>query len=161
MERSRETVTAETVNQIKGLLRALRHETAPEWAELELTMSQLKALFVIERHEQLSIGELGTCLGISEPSASVLADRLVCLDHIERTSDPDDRRRSLLRVTPRCKKLLAGLAHGRTEALAMWLGELDDTLLGRLNEGLDGLMRAIDDRTRPSDDPDAPCVRRA
>jgi hypothetical protein len=43
----------------------------------------------------------------------------------------------------------------------MWLGELDDTLLGRLNEGLDGLMRAIDDRTRSSDDPDAPCVRRA
>jgi DNA-binding MarR family transcriptional regulator len=155
MERSRETVTAEIADQIRKLVKALRHETAPVWAELELTMSQLKALVVMERHGQLSIGEFATCLGISEPSASVLADRLVCLGYVERTSDPQDRRRSLLELAPRGRELLAALGQGRTEALAKWLGQLDDTLLSRLNQGLNGLMCAIERPGRPADDTDA------
>jgi DNA-binding MarR family transcriptional regulator len=59
---------------------------------LEVTTSQLKAMFVIYLRGPLRIGLLARALGVSLPTMTVTVDRLVKRGILRRENDPDDRR---------------------------------------------------------------------
>ena len=48
-----------------------------EWLSLDMGMGQLKAVVVLVKHRQLTVGGLARALDISEPAASLLVDKLV------------------------------------------------------------------------------------
>ena len=64
-------------------------------------------------------------LGVSKQAASQLIDTLVLRGYLERTTDPDDRRRLTLQVTP----------HGREAAKAVREGveAVDEALASRIS----------------------------
>lgn len=47
----------------------------------------------------MSPGELATAVGLSAPATTALLDRLVDAGHVERSTHPVDRRRTVLTVT--------------------------------------------------------------
>src|SRR5215472_13751973 len=71
----------------------------PEWVHLELSMGQLKALMTLATREAMTVSGLAETLNVGKPMASILVDRLVQLGLVERTEDPEDRRRTLVMPT--------------------------------------------------------------
>ncbi|MGH2473111.1 MAG: MarR family winged helix-turn-helix transcriptional regulator [Candidatus Limnocylindria bacterium] len=102
-----------TEAEIAGLVARMRELTArsPDaWAGVDLTFTQLRALFVLARaQDPVRVSDLARVLKMSLASASALSDRLVRLGYVGRRTDPADRRTVLLEVAAKGSRLLARL----------------------------------------------------
>lgn len=117
-ERSnQEEIRTERLEQSLRQLRALVAQRPAAWADLDLTMIQLKAVFFIHTHQPLTVTRLGKVMGIHLASASALADRLVRAGYVSRTPDTHDRRQVRLALTPLGDQLLQQLEDRSTEQL--------------------------------------------
>lgn len=76
---------------------ALSH--APEFAEVGLTMSQAKILYLVQSAGALRMSELASRLGVTISTTSVQVERLAVLGLVTRRDDPADRRHVLLELT--------------------------------------------------------------
>jgi len=145
---------------------ALNRSAGPELLSLDLTMGQFKAMATLTINGPQPVGELGRRLGISEPAASLLVDKLEELGLAVRERDPQDRRRTLVTATAAAEELAARLRQGREEHILAWLGALSDEELDGLTRGFRGLMRvaaenATEDASEiaaPTAVPSAPAV---
>src|SRR2546428_2039281 len=97
--------------------RPLLTSTARRWRGLDISMQQLRALYLLRDEEEASVGRLAELFGMGLPGASLLADRLVRSGYVERRAHPDDRRRVLLSPTPAGDRLVGGLRAGSTSPL--------------------------------------------
>jgi DNA-binding MarR family transcriptional regulator len=117
------------------------------WLDIDLTMSQLKLLFVLrflprdgDPHTH-RMGELARALGVTLPTVSVLVDRLVERELARREDDPDDRRSVLCQLTEAGLALTDRLAEGsrlHTAALLAYLAEEELVAVARAMELLIG-----------------------
>lgn len=130
-------------DDLRTIYGTVQQISVPKWLELDLTMAQFKALVAIHRNLGISVCSLGTELSIGESTASVLVDQLVRRGQVERTTDPDDRRRVRLAATARGEKLLSELRQGNREIMANWLAELADDDLDALARGLRALAEVV------------------
>ena len=113
------------------LMRTFHATADPAWLHLDLTMGQLKALFVLA-DAALTVGRVADLMGLSKPTASLLVDSLVQRQLVTRTEDPEDRRRTRVRLTAAGHDRVTGLRQGgedrwrallaqlTTEELAAW-----------------------------------------
>ena len=120
---------------------ALNRSAGPELLSLDLTMGQFKAMATLTMNGPQPVGELGRRLGLSEPAASLLVDKLADLGLAVRERDPQDRRRALVTATPAAEELAARLREGREGHILAWLGALADDELDGLTRGFRGLLR--------------------
>ncbi|BGE84487.1 MULTISPECIES: MarR family winged helix-turn-helix transcriptional regulator [Methylosinus] len=82
-------------------------------ADVGLTMQRYQALLVIKTYrggDHISVGELAEQLIIRDHSAAELVSRLVQAKLVRRKTDPEDRRRSLVVITPSGDRRLTELA---------------------------------------------------
>ncbi|HEY5182980.1 MAG TPA: MarR family transcriptional regulator, partial [Dermatophilaceae bacterium] len=93
----------------------INRDAGPELLSLDLTMGQFKAMATVTMYGPQPVGELGRRLGLSEPAASLLVDKLVELGLAVRERDPQDGRRTLVTATPAAEELAARLREGREE----------------------------------------------
>jgi DNA-binding MarR family transcriptional regulator len=133
------------VTQCTQALNDLADQTLPvrAWTELDLTMVQLKAIFVLQREGSLSVGHLARILAISEPAASMLVDRLHDAELAERERDPRDKRKTRVVPTAKAGELAECLVRVKEERLARWLGHMSDTDLRALLQGTRALVAAV------------------
>jgi DNA-binding MarR family transcriptional regulator len=115
-----------------------------EWLSLDLGMGQLKAVVVLVKHRQLTVGGLARALDISEPSASLLVDKIVARGLVTRETDPADRRRTLVVASEQGDLLVERLRRSRQDQLARWLALMDEDDLLALTRGLDALSAVIE-----------------
>jgi DNA-binding MarR family transcriptional regulator len=102
------------------------------WLDIDLTMSQLKLLFVLryfrpegDPHPR-RMGELARALGVTLPTVSAVVDRLVERELVRREEDPHDRRSVFCQLTEAGLALTDRLAEGsrlHTAALLAYLAE--------------------------------------
>jgi DNA-binding MarR family transcriptional regulator len=121
----------------------LRQSVEPVWAQLDLTISQLKAIILLDVTGPMTIGTLGNRLGIGRPSASILTDQLVQLALVERVEDKQDRRRTLVHITATGRSLVLHLLRGNTEMMRYWYECLSDEDLAALERGFRALATVI------------------
>ncbi len=138
---------AATLERVEGLVRRLRRVVGPvrpeAWREVDLTITQLKALFILNAHQPLSLGALAEQLGISLASASALVERLVRLALVERREDPDDRRQLQLRLAAEGDALLARLEDHAITRLRGGLERMSPHGLASLETALIDLSDAL------------------
>lgn len=115
-----------------------------EWLSLDMGMGQLKAIMVLARHDRLTVGGLARALDISEPSASLLVDKLVTRGLAARETDPADRRRTLVLASDSGHLLVDHLRRSRRDQLTRWLELMEQHDLQALARGLDALADAIE-----------------
>src|SRR5882757_601899 len=77
-------------------LRAAVREREPSWS-----VPQLQALGFLQLNPDASLSDLAAQLGVGLPTASTLVSRLVAAGQVDRREDPAERRRVLLRLTPK------------------------------------------------------------
>jgi DNA-binding MarR family transcriptional regulator len=139
----------ERCNEVLRQLAALARPKGSDWLDLDLGMGQFKAMLVLTEHERQTVGGLGRALGIAEPSASLLVDKLVSRGLAVRETDVDDRRRTQVVSTDEGRLLMSRLRRTREDQIAAWLGALEEDELRSLLVGLEALVRVMESGKRP------------
>src|SRR5579859_2604408 len=80
--------------------------------------------------------EAGRRLGITKQAAGKTIDRLADLGYVEKAGDDTDRRRKLVRITPRGLDALAASAAIFEDIRARWAGVLGPDRLAEMEAGL-------------------------
>jgi len=100
-------------------MRDLTARSPDAWADVDLTFTQLRALFALYSSDRpVRVSDLATRLKMSLASASALSDRLVRLGYVGRRADPMDRRAVLLEVAAKGSRLLARIERRSNARLA-------------------------------------------
>jgi DNA-binding MarR family transcriptional regulator len=81
------------------VMRSIRHEMRSHRAP-DLSVPQFRALVFLSRHQGSSLSDVAAHLGLTAPSTSVMVNGLVSRDLVARRTDPTDRRRVTLALTP-------------------------------------------------------------
>jgi DNA-binding MarR family transcriptional regulator len=120
----------------------------PEISELDLSLTQLKGLSVLDEHveEALSVKALSERLGLSLAATSRSVDGLVKRKLIERDEDPDDRRVRRVRLTARGRRTVERLVEIRIAALERLVESFDDEQRDKLADALDSIIEHEDVR---------------
>ena len=103
------------------LFRTLQSIEKPAWIDVDLTMGQLRAVFLVAETGGLSGRVLGERLGITPSAVTALVDRLVQRGYVRREEDLVDRRVSWTRPTDQALELFARLhASHRKQLKTRW-----------------------------------------
>ena len=118
--------------------RRLRQE-----AGTDLSPSLTAALSTVERHGPLTPSELARCERIQRPTATRVLARLHDAGLVERAADPEDRRSSLISITPAGTALLERLRTRKDAFLAQRLDELEPEEVAALERAAEILERVL------------------
>lgn len=127
---------------LDGIVRRQRRASREGLGE-SVTHGQFRVLRTLDRAERaLRLSELAAQLGIVPRSATSVVDDLESAGLVARHPDPNDRRATLVSLTPAGTQILTTLRHNRREAMATQLTRLTPTeqstlihLLQRLTDG--------------------------
>ena len=133
------------------MLRVLGPAQARDWVDVDLTMSQLKMMFVLsgamgpgDGSSGLRVGEVARGLRVTLPTVTAVMDKLVERGLVRRDDDPLDRRQHVCRLTSDGKALLHRLMAGRRAFTNALLEQLDEEELSDFLRGMQVLMAAAE-----------------
>jgi DNA-binding MarR family transcriptional regulator len=118
--------------------RRLRQE-----AGTDLSPSMSAALATIERHGPMTPSELASRERVQRPTATRVLARLEEMSLIARTLDPQDRRSSLIAITPQASEMLAEQRTRKAAFLAERLDRLTPDDRAALERAADILERML------------------
>jgi DNA-binding MarR family transcriptional regulator len=107
----------ELLEVVPLMMRVIRSEVRAH-STPELTMPQFRTLAFLGRNEGAMLGDVAAFLTLTLSAASKLVDGLVVADLVARESDPDDRRKIALKLTPTGQKKFAAARQATAEFLA-------------------------------------------
>jgi DNA-binding MarR family transcriptional regulator len=148
MEPLSDELLKQAVSTYRRYWLAVLQSAEGDWSKLELSISQLKGLMLLEARTELAVGSLGIAMDMSRPSASILVEQLVQLGLATRTEDTKDRRRALVRLTELGREQAAKLHRGDEEHLQRVFERLKPNELSALIVGLDSLTAALLESSR-------------
>ena len=132
-------------NRLRPALLKLARELRRESHALGVTGGQVSLLFQIQRHRGIGVRDLSQLERISAAAMSGHVDRLERAGLVERTPNPDDRRRHGLSVTPAGERVLRSVKSRRTAWLASHLERLSAEELEALDAAVEPLLALIED----------------
>jgi DNA-binding MarR family transcriptional regulator len=118
-----------------AVARRMRHRSRRTAEEFGVTPGQARALGQLARHGDLRLSALSEWLRIAPRSGTEVVDALEERGLVRRSPDPDDRRATLVTLTPQGERVAAGLkAAQRAEAEAFFgtLSPADREVLARI-----------------------------
>lgn len=121
---------------------------APEFLTLDVTMAQMKALYLVAARGSLHMSALADLLGVTLSTGSGLVDRLVDQGLLERRHDELDRRHVMVRLTPSGTDLLERMRELSSRRVRSMLGALDDADLAALGRVLTSFITQVSSETR-------------
>ena len=98
--------TDEIVSLFFSASRALKRKLDSASPIFQLPTAQVEILRLIAEKKQILMKEAADFLSITPPSATVLVNKLVSLDLVERSSDKNDRRTVCLTLTEKGSKAM-------------------------------------------------------
>jgi len=143
--------TVATPQQLAGLLGVLSthvNKTAsPDMfrilGELELSFTQMKALFVLSERERMSVKDVASHLSLSPAAISRSADGLVQRGYLARGECASDRRSRLLTLLPAGREVLERVMAARSAALVQFASALPDDERDALHAALLPIVERI------------------
>lgn len=158
---ARDRRIAELIEAYESLMHQLAGVHAPVFAEVDLTMSQAKALYTVFAADRPRMSDLAHRLGISMSATTEVVDRLVDLGLLHREADPADRRHVILAATPRAAAVIERFRELGVAQLRDLLARVTDDELEIVRRSIDILDRAAGagGAGDPSDLPATPATR--
>jgi DNA-binding MarR family transcriptional regulator len=142
MEASRNEREHEALRLFRDMNRAMRVSTLPLLIETDLSIAQLRTLFVLSEDGPMMVSQVARQLGIGISTAGHLVDRLVRLDFAQRQEDTGDRRRVLVSLSMKGKEFRERL-HGELHVLHSGIHDLTDDELAAFIYGMQALARKM------------------
>ena len=131
---------AELAEQLLALWRAVMAPRGVSayaiFEQLDLTLTQVKALSALAPDAELTVKELAERLGLSLPGASRAVDALVDRGLLGRREDTTDRRMKRLTCTPAGREALRRLDEARLAGLAQFTTTIPAAQRKRLSGAL-------------------------
>jgi len=124
----------------KIMLKTMTMGLLAEAPEGEITMAQLQAMKHIAQHGSCTIGSLAEGLGVTQPAATMLVDRMVKRGVVEREPGRNDRRQAEVRLTRYAKAMLEKAESERADRLSKVLGLMSP---GERQQFLESLQRFV------------------
>lgn len=150
--RTKSASRARLVERALGLEQELLGEISPldleAWLELDLTMPQLKVLIDLARLGAVRVGRLASALGVSAATATGIVDRLARRRLVRRDEAEDDRRVTLVRLTPAGGRAVDQLFRASRDELRVLLDGVDEDRLPSVVEALEVLVASARERRR-------------
>lgn len=149
----RDALVAE-VQRLHAQLQARTLElVGPVQLPTDLTVQQLRVLGLIHRRDGLPLTALADALGVSAPTASGLAERLVDKRLVERVEDPSDRRVRLLRLTAQGVATIEGIDSSFAHLVNSVLSVLTPGDLDLMRRSSEAMLAALDRAHTPGSAP--------
>ncbi|HEY7414307.1 MAG TPA: MarR family transcriptional regulator [Ktedonobacteraceae bacterium] len=123
------------------ILQKMRRSAAHSWFQLDLSIAQVRVLFVLTQQHSATMSSIAEELGVGLPTASHLVEKLVRSGLAERSEDPKDRRHTLVQLTKAGEDLMGHLSQNRLAQIHLWLSQLNEEELTALQTGLAALSR--------------------
>ena len=95
-------------------------------AELKLSFTQMKALFLLRRHAEMPVKDIAAQLAMSLPAMSRSVDGLVLRGYVARRECATDRRSKLIALLPAGADALGRLLAAREAAVVAFAEGLSD-----------------------------------
>lgn len=134
---------AHVAERYDAFMACVAQSHAPELVALDVTMAQLKALYLVATRGALHISALADLLGVTLSTGSGLVDRLVDHGLLERRHDTADRRHVVVRITDAGSELLERMRELGSQRMRSLLGVLDEADLDALGRILDAFIRQV------------------
>ena len=145
------TTRAATLTRVWADLSRIRHRLTqgiqsglPALAALNLSIPQVMALFRIAEGGPKTISELQVATGRSQAATSHLIAQLERKRLVQRAGDPDDARRTRVRLTPKSEGLIRQVEGLRVRAFEQALAPVPTAELSRLDEALSAVLAALE-----------------
>jgi MarR family transcriptional regulator, organic hydroperoxide resistance regulator len=138
-------ILPDSLDELAGLYwfvqKAIQERTITDWVEADLSAAQLKTLFLVTFKKPSNVNHLSSLLGVGQPTASHLVEKLVQVGLLERSENPQDRRSVQVRTSAAGQELVRRLWQGRREFLRSWLERLNSNEIDALWKGLSALQQ--------------------
>jgi DNA-binding MarR family transcriptional regulator len=135
------------VEQIQKLfpliMRYLEDEASRELIGLEVTPSQMNALFALYGMDDLPMGELAEQMGLTESAATRLVDRLINMNLVRRDRDEQDRRVVRVRLSTYGRQLAELVFERRQQQFTRFAERLEQPAREALLYGLSHLLKVF------------------
>lgn len=125
-----------------GIIDPFRMRT---WKGLELTVTQLRLLFVLRQNPGAPAGVLAERLRVTPPTVTGLVDRLVRSGAVQREEDPKDRRLVRNVLTERGQEVLGEVEREGRTFLTQLFERLTPEQLSGLVDSLEALVAAAEE----------------
>jgi DNA-binding MarR family transcriptional regulator len=132
-----------TLAELLGLIREMRCAAMAGLMRQDVSMGQLHVLWLLEHHGPTPMTRLAGLLDVSLPAATGLIDRMAERGLVERTEDPLDRRKVVVRPGPAGRRALEQTEGLRRDRLQRILRRLDDRSLRRAALAVRDIRRAV------------------
>jgi len=141
---------SERAARIEALASRMRQASGtlhPEgWLDLDLTITQLKALLVVQARQPLTLTALASAIGVAQTSASALVERLVRLGMLSRRDDPENRRQIRLELASEGEAVLHRIEERSAQRTREALALMSPEGLAALETALADLTAALERR---------------
>lgn len=134
-------IRAAILEKFDSLMRHVADRHAPEFLEIDVTMSQVKVLYMASVRPDTNMSMVAAQLNVGLSAVSGLVDRLVEHGLLTRREDPVDRRQHLLNVSPKGARVLERVRELNRNHLDRLLAGLSATELAALHDGIAALER--------------------
>ncbi|MGI8880625.1 MAG: MarR family winged helix-turn-helix transcriptional regulator [Jatrophihabitans sp.] len=124
-----------------GVARELRHLSRETLAPWDISPSQSRALGVLLRHGVMRLSELSEHLRIAPRSTTEVVDALQERGMVEREQDPEDRRATLVALTPAGTRAGTAIMTARVDEAERFFGALSGSDRAHLERILRKLRR--------------------
>jgi DNA-binding MarR family transcriptional regulator len=104
--------------------------------EVGLSFTQVKALFLLGDHGELTVKDIAALLSLSVPAMSRAVDGLVQRGFVARRECENDRRSRQIALLPQGREVLARVSAAREGALTAFAAELPDADRAALHAAL-------------------------
>ena len=136
-----DSVTEDVVSFLSHLKKSGETHILGVAAGLELSFSQLRAMFVLaDCQEELAVHELAARLGSSMATSGRAVQALARAGMVTRREDDQDRRVKRVRLTEQGRALVAGFVHAHREAVRECVESLSDREREQLSEALSPIL---------------------
>ncbi|NES98013.1 MAG: MarR family transcriptional regulator [Desertifilum sp. SIO1I2] len=138
-----EQCAVEIVSVVPQVVRFLRSQMRQ--GDASLSLSQLRVLNYLKRYPQVSLTDVSEYLDVTRATMSATIERLVQRGLVERTEDPQERRRVILSLTPTGEQQLQQVLQRTRNQVAQKLDNFSDEQLQQLLQGLWLLRQAFEE----------------
>ena len=141
---TRDALIAQIMDGQRRFQQAMARDRSNPFLSVNLTMSQLKILFMLRLHGASGGQELAHLMGVSAATMTGIVDRLVLAGYVTRREDPHDRRVRRIELSADGEELLDTITTAGEEHQRRMLDRMTADELTVLADAMQILTRALE-----------------